>query len=141
MMRLFLWLKPEVRDLADRLNDLSRYLNSLAQNSDDATAKSQALAALDSIIKQLTADPFLSEFVDKFTAAKLALEAAGTPDEILAALNGLGSSLNAFGTTATQLRLHNFEASLSPPSIEAQPNVPALYRRADSQYRQRRDDL
>jgi hypothetical protein len=80
-------------DLSNRLNDLSLAMNRLVENADNQVAKSQVLAALDSIIKQLAVDPFLSGFVDKFTAPKLALEAVGTPDKVLATLNASPTAL------------------------------------------------
>lgn len=112
-------------DLANRLNDLSRAMNNLVQNATDPVAKGQALAALDSIIQQLNADPILSHFADAFIAAKQALEAAGTLAEIQAALNTLGTALNNFGNTITELQQHNFEATLTPAGLEAQPGIAA----------------
>ncbi len=113
--------------LANRLNDLSLALTNLVQNPNSAVFKSQALAALDSILSQLANDPNLSFFVGDLTAAKNALAAASTPGVIQTAVNNLGGSLDAFAAAASGLARHNFEAFLLPNTQVAQPQTPAVF--------------
>ena len=113
--------------LANRLNDLSIALTNLVQNPSSDVFKSQALAALDSILSQLANDPNFSSFVNDLTAARNALAAANTASAIQTAVNSLGNTLDTFATGASGLAQHNFEAFLLPNSQTAQPQTPAVF--------------
>lgn len=110
-------------DLAARLGDLGRATNALVSNPTDTVAKSKAEAAIDSLVGLLAADPVLSGFTGDFAAARKVLGSAAAPTEILAALDGLGTALGGFGTTAANLAKHGVTAFLLPNTREAQPGI------------------
>lgn len=114
-------------DLANRLNDLSIALTNLVQNLSSDVFKSQALAALDSILSQLANDPNFSFLVHDLTAARDTLAAANTPSAIQAVVNSLGNTLDTFAIITTGLARHNFNAFLLPNSQVAQPQTPATF--------------
>ena len=64
--------------LVGRLGDLSTALTNLVQDPTNAVYKGQALANLDSLISQLTSDPFLSGFTAGLTTARGRVAAAAT---------------------------------------------------------------
>jgi uncharacterized membrane protein len=113
--------------LANRLNELSIALTNLVQDPNSAVFKSQALAALDSVLSQLANDPNFSSFVSDLTAARNALAAANTAGAIQTAVNSLGTALDAFATVASTLAQHNVEISLLPNRQVAQPQTPASF--------------
>lgn len=113
--------------LAQRLNDLSIALTNLVQDSSSDVFKSQALAALDSVLSQLANDPNFSSFVNDLTAARNALAAADTQSAIQTAVSSLGTMLDTFATSASGLVRHNFNAFLLPNRQVAQPQTPAVF--------------
>lgn len=113
--------------LAARLNDLSVALTNLVQVPGDAVAKSQALAALDSVIAQISTDPNLSSLVGDLTSARGQLDAATTAPDVQAATTALGAVLDDVATLLAELGRHRFELSFLTNSQVAQPNTPATF--------------
>jgi len=114
-------------DLADQFDDLSVALTNLAQQPSSEVFHSQAVASLDSVLTLLAVDPIFTNFGDRFQAPRDALAAAGTPAEVLAALNELGAALDGFGDAVFFANEFNFELFLNPNSQVAQPEVPIQY--------------
>jgi uncharacterized membrane protein len=113
--------------LADRLDDLSIALTSLVQAPASEVARGQALAALDSILSILAADPVLSVLEGGLSDGRDALAAASTPAAIQDAVRELGDALDEFGAAAMALTTGNFQLFLSPNSQVGQPQVPAVF--------------
>ena len=114
-------------DLQNRLNDLSTALTNLVQDPTHPVFKSQALAALTSLITQLDNDPILFTFAAFFTDAFNALSAAMTAGDVQAAVTMLGTALTDLSTAAGDLIAHGFELSLQPNVQPGQPTVPASF--------------
>src|SRR5262249_16629750 len=110
-------------DLANRLGDLSTALTSLFMDPSSAVPKSQALPDLDSVIGQVSDDPFLTGAVNNLTAARGALASASTADQVQTASNQIGGNLN-FAWVLPDEAKHSFTLALSPNSAVAQPNAP-----------------
>ena len=114
-------------DLAARFNDLSLALTNLVQNPSDVVAKSQTLANLDSLIGQLSADPFLSDYAGDLTTARGAIAAASTPQDIQTAVTNLGNALASLSTAISDEAAHNFTLSFFPNSQVGLPQRPVQY--------------
>jgi uncharacterized repeat protein (TIGR01451 family) len=109
--------------LATQLGDLSTALTNLVESPTDAMYKSQALAALASILSLMANDLNLEEFVAPMTAARDQLAAANTTSDIQTAVVNLGGVLTNFGTLVTDLEQSNVQVTLIPSSVVAQPGV------------------
>lgn len=114
-------------DLADRLNDLAIAVTNLVQGPESDVARSQALAAIDSIITQLDADECLSEFSDPFQAALTELAAATTAAEVQAAVIRLGDAIEFLDRVLRDMARHGYRLSLPSNLVEAQPNSAARF--------------
>ncbi|HVX12981.1 MAG TPA: DUF4214 domain-containing protein [Pirellulales bacterium] len=114
-------------DLATQLGNLSTALTNLVETPSNANYKSQALAALASILSLMANDPNLEQFVAPLTAARNQLAAANTPADIQAAIVNLGGVLTNFGELVTELEQSNVHVTLIPSSVVAQPGVPQSF--------------
>jgi uncharacterized repeat protein (TIGR01451 family) len=110
-------------NLAARLGDLSTALTNLVQTPDSVPYKSQALAALASILSLMANDPNLEGFVSPLTAARDQLAAADTAADVQAAVVNLGGVLANFGELVAELEQSNVQVTLIPSSVVAQPGV------------------
>ncbi|HWB10387.1 MAG TPA: DUF4214 domain-containing protein [Pirellulales bacterium] len=110
-------------DLAARLGDLSTALTNLVETPTNVAYKSQALAALASILSLMANDPNLEQFVAPLTAARDQLVAASSAADIQAAVVNLGGVLTNFDELVTELEQSNVRITLIPSSIVAQPGV------------------
>ena len=113
--------------LSEQLNDLSIALTDLFQNPTSAVYLGQSVAAITSIVSQVTSDPFLAPFASGFTAASTALANATTPSDINAALTNLGTALASLATTITDEAEHGFTLSLQPDRNVVEPNAPEVF--------------
>ncbi len=113
--------------LGGRLNDLSTALTNLVQNPTSAVFQSQALASLDSVIGQITNDPFLASSVTALTADRASLAQATTASAVQAAVTQLGTDLGSLSTTLADESQANFTLSLVGNSQVAQPQSPAEF--------------
>lgn len=113
--------------LANRFNDLSIALTNLVQGPTDPVAKSQALANLDSLISQLTTDPFLSGFTGGLTTARSEISAATTAATVQAAVTKLGQALDILASVITDVAQHQLALGLSPDRQIVQPNAPQVF--------------
>ncbi|WP_165224659.1 transglutaminase domain-containing protein [Aquisphaera insulae] len=110
--------------LADRLDDLSLALTDLVRDPASAVSKGQALAALDSVARQLGADPATAGYASALTASRQALADAATPAAVGAAVSALGAALDGLGAALTDLAAHRFDLTLVDNSQSAQPQTP-----------------
>ncbi|MGO9923686.1 MAG: choice-of-anchor Q domain-containing protein, partial [Isosphaeraceae bacterium] len=113
--------------LSEQLNDLSIALTDLVQNPTSAVYLSQSLAAITSIVSQVTNDPFLASFAGGFTAASTALANATSPSDINAALTNLGPAVGSLATTLTDEGAHSFVLSLANEYAVVQPGATELF--------------
>ncbi len=113
--------------LAGRLQDLSTALTSLVQNPTSPVYQGQALANLDSLISQLTNDPFLSGFTSGLTTARTALASASTASAVQSAVSGLGTALGSLAQVISDDAAHQFTISLSPDRNIVQPAAPEVF--------------
>jgi hypothetical protein len=114
-------------NLGNQLNDLSIALTNLVQNPTSAVYLSQSLAAITSIVSQVTNDPFLASYAGGFTTASTALAAATSPADIDAALTNLGTAVGSLATTLTDEGAHGFTMSLLPAAGVALPQAATTY--------------
>jgi uncharacterized membrane protein len=115
-------------DLGNRLSDLSISLSNLVQTPTDSVAKSQSVAAIDAVVKIISADPTLSSlYTSDLKFAGNQLEAANTLEEIQLALDYLASILTSLSTTLTELVERKYTLSLVSNVITALPGVPAQF--------------
>ncbi len=113
--------------LANRFNDLAIALTNLFQSPGDLVFKGQAIANLDSLISQLTSDPFLSDFTGGLISARAAVSAAATASDVQAALTNLGQALDSLAAVITNVAEHGFTASLTPDRQIVQPGAPLVF--------------
>jgi uncharacterized membrane protein len=114
-------------NLAGRLDDLGAALTNLVQNPTSAAYKGQALANIDSILSQLSNDPFQSAFAPGLTSARSALAAASAAADVQAAVVQLGNALTTLATTLTDEAAHGFTLGLVSSYAQAQPNAAAVF--------------
>jgi uncharacterized membrane protein len=115
-------------DLANRLNDLSFALTNFVVTPTDPIANSQAVAALDAVIRIVDADPILSPlYVSNLTFARDLLEVATTTSEVQDALDFLASQLTSMSQTLTDMVEHGFTLGLATNVVTALPGVPARF--------------
>ncbi len=113
--------------LVTQLNNLSIALTDLVETPTSNVYLSQAIAALESLISQLTNDPFLSSFTAGLAAAQTALSAATTQAEIQTAITNLGTALDSLAQAISDDALHGFTISLTTTSALALPGAPTLF--------------
>lgn len=114
-------------DLANRLDDLGIALTDLVQTPDSPVFRSQALSNLESIISLLAVDEILVRFADPLSEARDELVQASSSTEVQMAVQNLGSVLDDFGETVSNLAAYNFTLFLTPNAQVAQPQVPARF--------------
>jgi uncharacterized membrane protein len=114
-------------NLANQLNDLSTALTNLVQNPTSAVYNSQAVAAITSIVSQVTNDPFLAPFASGLTAGSTAISRATTVTAVQTAVTNLGTALNAFSQAITDEAAHGFTLSLSPSVAVVEPSAPETF--------------
>lgn len=113
--------------LGARLTDLSTALTSLVGSPGDPVARSQALAALDSVIGQLGSDATYALIVTRLQTARASLESAAGAAGVRAAVSDLGTVLDDLGSLMTHLADHKFTLSFLSNNLTAQPGSPATF--------------
>jgi uncharacterized membrane protein len=113
--------------LANRLGDLSTALTNLVQNPTSAVYKSQALANIDSLVSQVSSDPFQAAFTPALTTARASLASATSAAGVEAAATQLRDALGTLATVLTDEAAHGYTASLSPNSATAQPGAASTF--------------
>ncbi len=113
--------------LSARLNDLSIALTTLYQNPTDSVANSQATAALDSLISQVTNDPFLASFAPGMTTAREAIANATSAADVSTALTNLGNAMAALAQGISDEAAHSFTLGLLTTYQQAEPQTPAVF--------------
>jgi uncharacterized membrane protein len=113
--------------LGNQLSDLTNALSALYQDPTDPVANSQATASLESLISQVTTDPFLTTFTAGLTAARTAIASATTAAEVQAALTNLGTALTALAHDVTDEAASGFTLSLSPDREVVLPSAPEVF--------------
>jgi transglutaminase-like putative cysteine protease/uncharacterized membrane protein len=114
-------------DLAGRLGDLSTALTDLVQDPTSDVFKGQALAALDSVVRQLGADPLLVGFGTDLATTRSALAPASTATAVQAAVTDVGTALDTLAAALSGLAGHRFELSLLTNTQVIQPQTPASF--------------
>ncbi|MEQ1825171.1 MAG: transglutaminase domain-containing protein, partial [Pirellula sp.] len=115
-------------ELSDRLDTLALSLTNLVGNPTDVLANSQAVAALDAVIRIIDADPILGSFYTSGLGfARDQIASATTITEVQDALDFLASHLTSMSQTLTELVEHNFTFGLATNVVTALPGVPARF--------------
>ncbi|HEY2784103.1 MAG TPA: transglutaminase domain-containing protein [Fimbriiglobus sp.] len=114
-------------DLANRLNDLSSALTNLVQSPGSDFFNSQALAALDALVRLLPGDPFTAPLAPTLSGDRTQLAAAHTAATVTAATLQLGTDLGTLATTLYDEAAHNFTLSLISNSAVVRPQVPTPF--------------
>jgi uncharacterized membrane protein len=114
-------------DLANRLNDLSIALTNLVQTPTSAVYQSQAVAALTSIISQVTPDPFLVPFAGGLTAGSTAIAGATTAAAVDTAVINLGTALTSLAQAISDEAAHGFTLGLANSYGIIEPGVPTVF--------------
>ena len=114
-------------NLANQLNDLSIALTSLVETPTSAVYQGQAVAALTSIISQVTNDPFLAPFASGLTAGSTAIASATTAAEVDTAVINLGAVLDSLAQTITDEAAYGFTLGLADQDGVIQPGAPTIY--------------
>ena len=113
--------------LGNQLNDLSIALTNLYQDPTDPVANGQATASLDSLISQVTNDPFLASFAPGLTTARAAIANATSAADISTALTNLGNSRAALAQGISDEAAHSFTLGLMTTYQHALPKTPAEF--------------
>jgi uncharacterized membrane protein len=114
-------------NLANQLNDLSTALTSLVETPTSAVYQGQAVAALTSIISQVTNDPFLAPFASGLTAGSTAIASATTAAEVDTAVINLGAVLDSLAQVISDEAASGFTLSLSPDREVVLPSAPEVF--------------
>ena len=114
-------------NLANQLNDLSTALTSLVETPTSAVYQGQAVAALTSIISQVTNDPFLAPFANGLTAGSTAIASATTAAEVDTAVINLGAVLDSLAQAITDEAAYGFTLGLADQDGVIQPGAPTIY--------------
>ena len=114
-------------NLANQLNDLSIALTSLVETPTSAVYQGQAVAALTSIISQVTNDPFLAPFASGLTAGSTAIASATTAAEVDTAVINLGAVLDSLAQTITDEAAYGFTLGLTDQDGVIQPGALTIY--------------
>lgn len=107
--------------LAATLEGIGKGLSQLYRSPADAAWRGRVLANLDALGRQLD-DPLLALFGPGLTAARQAL-AGSAPDQVTAALEGVGVELRRFAEFMTLLARHDFEVALQPNTADTLPET------------------
>ena len=114
-------------NLGNQLNDLSIALTSLVETPTSAVYQGQAVAALTSIISQVTNDPFLAPFASGLTAGSTAIASATTAAEVDTAVINLGAVLDSLAQTITDEAAYGFTLGLTDQDGVIQPGALTIY--------------
>ena len=114
-------------NLADQLNDLATALTSLVETPTSAVYQGQAVAALTSVISQVTNDPFLTSFASGLTAGSTAIASATTANQVDAAVINLGTALDSLAQAIADEAAYGFTLGLTDQDAIIQPNAPTIY--------------
>ncbi|MFO0806097.1 MAG: transglutaminase domain-containing protein [Gemmataceae bacterium] len=106
--------------LSNRLSDLASAITTLFEDPSGAVAKSQAVAALDAVIRISSNDVFLSPFVPDLTTYRNRLSAAG-PAQLRAVIGDLPNVIGPFAEVVAAAAEHGFTLDLSRHSAVAIP--------------------
>jgi uncharacterized membrane protein len=114
-------------DLSARLNDLGIALTELVQSPTNEIPRNQALAALDTVIDLIAANPYLTTLVPTLTNDRGILAQATTAPTVQDAVVQLGNTLGPLAETLTAQSAHRFTLAFVVNTAVAQPLSPNTF--------------